>query len=357
MIKPDGRKLFIRTDATSTTGTGHMMRCFALAQAWQCRGGEVVFVSRCESDLIRNRIINEGFKFIPIKQNYPDSDDLCTVTSLKKEYKIKGSEVLLVLDGYYFDQAYHVALRKNGFRLLVIDDTHHLPYYHADIILNQNINAEKTAYMCDPDTVVLLGLKYVLMRSEFLKNKRPECKVPDVAKKVLVTMGGSDHNNVTFNVLKGLQLVNILGLEVKTVVGPSNLYVSALKEEIRKLSFTNSILVNVQNMYKLMTWADVAITAAGSTCWELAFMGVPALVVITADNQLKVADGLDRAGLFKSLGWCDKIDPAVLAKETVSLMLDKDLRKKKINIGQQLVDGQGVERLVDIICGSLVPQN
>ena len=45
--------LLVRADADARMGTGHLMRCLALAQAWQADGGQVIFLSHCESDALR----------------------------------------------------------------------------------------------------------------------------------------------------------------------------------------------------------------------------------------------------------------------------------------------------------------
>jgi len=95
-----------------------------------------------------------------------------------------------------------------------------------------------------------------------------------------------------------------------------------------------------------MEWADIAITAAGSTCWELAFMGVPSITLVTAENQCGVAAGLDRAGIFKTLDWWNRLDPQTLSKEVMALILDRKLREEKSLMGKRLVDGSGTVRVL-----------
>ena len=74
----DGKPLVIRTDANTQIGAGHLMRCLALAQAWQDSGGDAVFLSHCESDVLRKRIMDEGFDFIPLEKPHPDPSDVQT---------------------------------------------------------------------------------------------------------------------------------------------------------------------------------------------------------------------------------------------------------------------------------------
>jgi len=95
--------LFVRADATTQIGTGHIMRCLALAQGWKEKGGHVIFLSHCQNDTLINRIIQEGFNFIPIHKPYPDPSDLDqTLKKLSSIYNEPLSDIWLVLDGYHF---------------------------------------------------------------------------------------------------------------------------------------------------------------------------------------------------------------------------------------------------------------
>ena len=188
-------QLCIRADADSKIGTGHIMRCIALAQAWQDNGGEVTFISHCESDALRERIVKEGFQFIPVENTTPHADDLFrTLCYLKhnSSLTIHHSPAWFVLDGYHFTPEYQKAIRNAGIHLLVIDDMNHLPHYHTDILLNQNIHALELNYNCDGDTTLFLGTSYVLLRREFLKYRDVKRKIPERAKNILVTLGGAD---------------------------------------------------------------------------------------------------------------------------------------------------------------------
>ena len=67
--------LIIRTDVNTFIGTGHLMRCLALAQAWKARRGRVIFIMACESQTIRQHLKDEGFKVILLEEAYPNSVD------------------------------------------------------------------------------------------------------------------------------------------------------------------------------------------------------------------------------------------------------------------------------------------
>jgi spore coat polysaccharide biosynthesis predicted glycosyltransferase SpsG len=67
--------LTIRADADFVMGTGHLMRCLALGQAWKDAGGEVVFVTGCQSGELLRRLRDEGFKVHVLNAIYPNPHD------------------------------------------------------------------------------------------------------------------------------------------------------------------------------------------------------------------------------------------------------------------------------------------
>jgi len=343
------KNLIIRVDASTQIGTGHIMRCIALAQTWQDQGGDITFLSHCDSELLGQRIINEGFEFIPIKNLHPDPSDIIqTLNVLKRHAPCSMPYALwLAVDGYHFTPDYHKAIRKNGYKLLVIDDMNHLPHYHANILLNQNIHASSLHYSCDRDTVKLLGCEYVLLRREFLKYKDWKRDISDKAKKILVTMGGADPGNETLKVIRALNSLNDPDLEVKIVAGPANPNINNLEKELPHSPFPFNLLHSVSDMPRLMAWADVAVSAAGSTCWELAFMGLPFVIIVLAMNQEGIANGLQRAEVTLNCNWFQRLSVDHLAQCVLEMISDPTSRINMAQRGRKIVDGFGLKRIIE----------
>ncbi len=337
--------LLIRADASTRIGIGHMMRCLALAQAWQAEGGCAVFLSHCESDAMIQRIKATGIGYIPLDEPHNATTDLRQTLDCLKEQDVDW----LVLDGYHFDPGYQQTVRVAGYRLLVIDDTAHLPEYHADILLNQNLNAERLRYKYDVDTTLLLGTRYVLLRQEFLAWRGWQREIPNVAHKVLVTMGGGDPDNVTLKVIHALEQVQVDGLETVVVVGSSNPHYEILQSAIRNLQPKIRLERNAPNMPELMTWADMAVSAGGSTCWELAFIGVPNVILVLADNQQGIAEGLEQAGAVTNVGWYSKVSENSITNAVEGVINAREKRYQMSEVGRRLVDGHGVGRVVKAI--------
>ena len=98
----------------------------------------------------------------------------------------------MVVDGYQFDAAYHKTLRDAGRKLLALDDNGDAGYYWADLVLNQNIHAQADWYAHRaPDTRLLLGTRYALLRREFLRWRGWQRDTPETAAKVMVTLAAA----------------------------------------------------------------------------------------------------------------------------------------------------------------------
>ena len=347
--------LFFRVDADEKIGSGHFMRCLALGQHWKSRGGEVVFISHLGIRVLAKNLEFEGFDWIPVSKPHPVPDDLEQALSKLSQTASwpDGGSPWLILDGYKFDGAYQEAIQGVG-RLAVIDDYNHLPRYHSNILINQNIYAERIEYCCDPGTVVLAGLPYVILRSDFLNRTTAERGVPDKASRLLVTMGGGNQVDTILTILGALERVNIPELEVKLVIGLDDSMRERLTEAVTAIDNSRGVrveLVQGTDMPSLMAWSDMALTACGSTCWELAYMGIPAIVIVLADNQAGIAEGLAEAGITEYLGRFDTVNNKDLIHAIESLAFDYSTRRRRSIQARKLVDGRGASRILDVLEG------
>lgn len=329
-------RLFIRADSDETMGTGHVMRCLALGQAWRDAGGEVVFLTACTSAALQARMRREGFCVRPPEDaGFPPAAD--------------DHGAWLVLDGYHFESEYQQRARQTGHRLLVIDDMAHLPHYYADAVLNQNTCAERYSYPREPYTRLLLGPSYALLRREFMRWRGWRREIPVVARKVLVTLGGSDPENVTAQVVDGLASLASGGFEIVVVAGGHSRAAPQLAQLATQagMKFEH----NVVDMAPLMAWADLAVSGAGSTCWELAFMGLPAILVVLADNQCGIAESLSEHCCAVNLGRSADICAEHVAVAVRGLAHAQEERAAMSANAARLVDGGGAERVIGVLRG------
>lgn len=335
-------KILIRVDASIEIGTGHLMRCLALAQAWQDAGERVIFVMATEAPALGARLKSEGMEVVHLSVELGSAKDARETASLARQVDTSW----IMVDGYHFGAEYQRIIKDSGLHLLFIDDYGHANHYYADIVLNQNIYAHEGLYANrEPYTQLLLGTCYALLRREFWQWRGWQRSLPPVVRKVLVTLGGGDSDNVTFKVIQALQMMETEGLKVVVVVGGSNPHYEQLQATVQDSRFPIRLERNVTNMPELIAWADVAVAAGGSTCWELAFMGLPSLVLILADNQWSNAKKLSGLSV-RNLGWHEDVSADEIAEAVSLLLASAETRAEMVRHGQKLVDGLGVNRVI-----------
>ncbi|MCK9631769.1 MAG: UDP-2,4-diacetamido-2,4,6-trideoxy-beta-L-altropyranose hydrolase [Methanoregula sp.] len=321
------------------------MRCLALAQAWQDNGGTVTFLMVPGSPSLEQRIRTEGMNVLTLTDHPGSKEDAATTVEYAK--KIEASWV--VVDGYQFDAEYQRLLKAHNCNILFIDDYGHAEHYYADIVLNQNIYAEMSFYKNHESyTKFLLGTKYALLRREFLIWAGYRRIIPPVARRILITFGGGDPNDLTGAVTKILRNAAIEDLEVIVVTGGIYSHFEGLQSIVADLHCF-SIRKNVSNMPELIAWADVAITAGGSTCWELAFMGLPSLLYTSADNQARVVDALVAQEMAERLTSEDLFNPYAGLKKISELLSSEKTRQGQSRRMRALVDGEGASRVTMIL--------
>jgi UDP-2,4-diacetamido-2,4,6-trideoxy-beta-L-altropyranose hydrolase len=333
--------LFFRTDASLTMGTGHVMRCIALAQAAQDAGGRDAFALAESTAGIRAKLAEESCDVLPISAEAGSERDWGQCISLAREQRADW----IVVDGYQFGDDYQRALKAAGFKVLFLDDYGHAAHYSADLVLNQNAQAKESLYAVrEPYIRLLLGTEYCLLRREFSSWRGWKREIAPVGSKVLVTMGGSDPDNVTEVVIAALQ--HLPHLEATVVVGGSNPHFDSLQRLASQGGQRFRLLRSVDNMPELMAWADVAVSGAGSTCWEMCLLQLPMLLIDLADNQKPIAGALDAMGAAIHLGASGNVSAGEVAERVRNLLAAGTDRASLSKRCGQLVDGRGAERVL-----------
>lgn len=342
--------LLLRADASIAIGTGHVMRCLSLAQAWQHAGGKACFAMADSTDAVRARVTGESCGVEQMSAEAGTSADVLQAIELAKSSQCKWA----VVDGYHFGEEYQRALKEHGLNVLFLDDYGHAGQYVADLVLNQNISARAALYENrSPQTRLLLGPRYCLLRREFAEWRNWKREVPAVGRRVLVTMGGSDPDNVTAWTMDALTRVRVDGLEAIVIVGGSNPHAEKLERLAAESGKNFSVRRDVTNISELMAWADVALSSAGTTCWELCLMALPSLLVDVAPNQTALAIEMALRGCAIHLGAPMGLSAAELAAQVEGLLRDEDRRRQFSIRCRELVDGGGAQRVVQAMTGKL----
>ena len=334
-------KLLIWAETSVAIGTGHVMRCLALAQAWKRAGGAATFLLQEGSSGVAERIVAEGFSLETVREQ-----------DLSRAFVRDSGCELVVLDGYGIGSSEQAALRAAGVAVLFLDDYGHADHYSARWVLNQNPYAQPGMYAKrDGDTRLLLGPAYALLREEFLPWIGWTRTIADRATKILVTMGGSDAGNASTRILGSLVCLGRRDLEVVVAVGGGNPHQAALQRAIEQSPVRIRMMQNVRDMPALMAWADIAIAAAGGTSYELCYMGLPSILLVAADNQRGVAESLASLGAAADAGAMQEFKPEAFVGLLCALLESSAQRKGMSQKGRELVDGMGAERVRAALVG------
>ncbi len=276
-------RLLIRADASSTIGTGHVMRMIALAQAWQDLGGTVACATLKCPDAIVERLHEEQIQHYALsKTTIGGENDARQTSSLARRLRSRW----VVVDGYDFQSDYHVALRNNGLRIAAVDDYVQCERWEVDALLNQNIDADQFDYgPRDSSQMFFLGLDYVLLRREFIQLPKAPTELNRPMEKILITLGGADPDNASGALLEMLSTYSDQDLDIRVLCGVANPHRAKLAASAAGSHHSVEIISNVRDMPSFYRWADGVISAGGSTCWEWMSLGVPGAVVCIADNQ------------------------------------------------------------------------
>ena len=350
--------VFFRADGNSKIGAGHIMRCLSIACAYKSAGEEVIFFTADShfSSLIKNKDINNGVL----------GSDCMSMESelvLLEHALIEKKPKVIIVDSYYVTEKYLNTLleicHSYGGKLVYIDDI--LAFaYPCDYLINYNIFGpdKRSDYMDIYDKAgygkteedypkFLLGTDFLPLREEFAN--LPERKTRLKAENVLISTGGADAEHIALAIVKYISCNYIGNLKFHIIVGAMN----NDKAEIEKISlgYENIILhYNVKDMVSLMQSCDVAISAAGSTLYELCATQTPTITYVVADNQMFGAESFKAKGVMECIGDIRNMDTEKFLNSLIScvsnLCVDYKYRKEISTKQSRLVDGYGCRNII-----------
>lgn len=330
-------KIVFRVDGGSEIGMGHVMRCLALANSFS-KNINVSFIIKFQEKVI-NLLEERGYKIKILNSTICYKKEIKEVKNIMKSEKVD----ILITDAYHIDQNYLSEVKKNVKKLVSISLTDSFAY-PSDIVVDGEIYATKLNYQSvDSSSVFLLGTDYVLLREEF--QNLPKREIDENIDVIMVTVGGGDPLNLTPKIVQALEKIKKYNFKVKIVIGPAFNNLTEILKKVTKTNLEISLYFNTKKMSQLMLKSDLAISAGGSTLYELAATGTPAVVVLQSKDQLLGAKCLEKEETIINLGFGDKIENRKLIKTVLNLIDDFEKRKKMSQMGQRLVDGKGVLRV------------
>ena len=319
--------LIIRADASPYIGTGHIMRCLALAQWAQAEDIKATLISRVSVAWVIEKIHQAGIDFRIIAGEPPSEED---PLELLEQIGIEKSGGWVILDGYHFGPDCQKKVRATGHRLLVIDDYMHQPEYSCDILLNQNIGADDFAYTGDIGQK-LLGPRYTLLRPEFaIARERARHRVlSEKVCNVLLTLGGGDFSDHLGKVADCFAIPELASCILRVIAGA--MPHDRIRDLLRSCPAKIEILSRVDDMPALLLDTDLCVTAGGSTCWELCCLGVPFLTLEVAENQSVVIKEMMNRNIALPLS----------VNNFKTFLFNFNLRHENAMCNMSIVDGEG----------------
>ena len=356
-----------RTDASITIGTGHVMRCLTLADAFRDCGLLCHFICGNHEGNLAGLIREKGYDctLLPLPEEFSkpannlelahaewlgasQEDDAAVCKSIIRELKPSW----VIVDHYGIDATWEGCVAGLGAKIFVIDDLADRNH-SCEILLDQTFGRSKSDYelLVPPRAEILCGAEYSLLRPEFAawrqaslgKRNRSELKC------VLVNFGGVDKDNLTCSALQALEKSGLSNeTEIIVVLGGGSPHITAVVAEAGNLRFSSEVIVSTKNMAELMAGADLAIGAAGATTWERCCLGLPTLVLAIAENQQMAAQALADNNIAMLVSNSSNLVQAITSRIDVVNENRMSLLELSDNCAR-VTDGCGVDRVLDSI--------
>jgi UDP-2,4-diacetamido-2,4,6-trideoxy-beta-L-altropyranose hydrolase len=335
-----------RVDSSRDIGSGHVMRCLSLADVLVAAGDRCAFLSRPAPGDLTGEIERRGHTLIRMHS-------MVGQPAMSESTDARGTgEVLsdlavdwLVVDHYGLGIEWEQAIGPHARNVLVIDDIGR--DHDCTLVLDQNFpNPMHDRYRRSlSESKLLMGPHYALLRADFAAS-RPAAlrRRTGMLVRILVSMGGSDPNNATAKALAGLESAWQENWHVDVVIGAGNPHRESIEAICSRLPAA-TLHVQTSKMAQLMTAADCAIGAGGSTTWERCCLGLPSLVSILSIDQMPIATAVALAGAQSLLGCDQEVTIADYARAVSALSADRLLAMSAA--AARICDGLGVTRVAE----------
>jgi len=357
-------KIVFRVDASIKIGIGHVMRCLTLAGALRAEGAQCYFVCREHPGNLIDQIKAQGYQVRSLPFNLGElqlskagvgADSPTHAHWLGSDWKTDirhtvdciGSQLIdwLIVDHYALNEHWEKQIRDRCRKIMVIDDLADR-IHDCDLLLDQTYGRSEVDYrtLAPVDCRILTGSKYALLRPEFseLREHSLQRRRAPKLKQLLITMGGIDKDNLTSKVLQALKDSTLpKSCCVNVVMGKHAPWIEEVKEQVRGFPWAVDVKRNVANMAQLMVESDLVIGAAGSTAWERCCLGLPSLMVVLADNQQLIANGLEACGAAINLGVNSVFLPTRIEDALFKLTLDLSRLTEMSVFASEVTEGQG----------------
>ena len=330
--------IYFRADGGTSIGMGHIVRCLALAEMLK-DDFDITFcyqkTDKNVDDLISGSIKKTMFldKTDDLKS---DAERFCANLNHKD---------IVVLDGYNFGTEYQQTIKNKGCKLVCIDDLHAC-HQVADIVINHADGVAESDYSAESYTKFCLGLDYVLLRPAFLNPKTTLRRITSV-KKVFISMGAADINNITQKFTEAL--IQIKGIEeihlMLGAINPNLGSIDKLIAENKHVKIIKHFNISADELATLLENCDVSICPASSISLESSAIGIGLVSGFTAANQLGILNGLVNHKAAISFGDMNLLSVAEIKNKFETIVNNPEQLNDLVLNQSKMIDGKSPERL------------
>jgi len=358
-------RVVIRSDASLSIGSGHVVRCLTLADGLRENGAYVEFVTRLHPGHSCDLIESHGVRVhrLPeMNSHFEPEPSLAHAAWLGTNWEVDCAQTMaaiqegsrewdwLVVDHYALEFRWERQMRRASNRIMVIDDLADRTH-DCDLLVDQNLVREfKTRYSGKTPrySKLLLGPEFAILQRSYVDLRKRTPHRQDSIGEILIYFGGIDAEDWTGRALSAFLNLNRSDIVLHVVVGSSDSHERELRS--RATGQDNVLFYrNLPSLASLMRRADLAIGATGTTTWERLCMGLPTLVVTLDDNQIAAAEELSRRGLIRWLGHKGEVDEDAIQR-ALSGMIAGGLNGQWSKDCRDSVDGQGMNRVISAMC-------
>ncbi len=338
----------IRADGNAKIGAGHLMRCITIAEAISEKEQVFFLCADSESAALAKQ---KGFYALVLETDYHNMETELPFLRKTFDYLLQNNEQrmdtpVILVDSYFVTDYYLRALSQYG-TVVLLDDLAK-DAFPVNTVINYNAFATKAQYTKlykGRNTECYIGCDYVPLRTQFMRRDyTPRNQVCDV----LITTGGSDKDNIAAQILQQIYEEPIRYHVISGKFNPNHKALEQLKNSKKNIF----IHYDISDMASTMESCDLAITAGGTTIYELAVVGVPFICFSYAENQEKLTELIGKQELGKYAGKFHVEPRKTLEKIQYfcnELINDFDLRTDYSQKTTKMVDGFGADRIARIL--------
>lgn len=311
----------MRADSGLHRGFGHVMRCITLGQELIERGYRVTLVGSEIHGLPVERARRAQISISELTESVGDDEAVGAIANMSPD--------ILVLDSYDLSRHFFDLIDELETPYVVFDDNGDVKSRRFEVLINQNVHAQKSMYPNVDEDRLLLGCQFAMIRREVLNQPSQRSLGKRGRPRVLVALGGTDVRGLTRSLADALLSMGEVELTVAGRDVPDG--AEAAPTDISQA----------------LSQSDVAIVAAGSTMWETCFLGIPTVALIVADSQLAASLHLAEIGVIDLVDCRENLVVENLCDQLRALLNDRIRQQEMSQTGRRLIDGLGVRRVVD----------